>query len=615
MSQAETYSLGGAQRHRLLVAVDFGTTYTGVAYCLSSNVSLNQIETITTWPGSGGSVEKVPTELVYVPGRDPKWGPEASGSQYSKGVNGYPEVYGRFKLLLDPSVGRDIYGDLDGGNSAVSKIPLPASKTAVQLCTDYLRQLYKHIMENILKKRMPDTLTSTPIEFIFTVPAIWSHQAQEATRTAASRAGFGSTGRPIDTMSMISEPEAAAIYALTSIYEDKKNMETGGLNFTEMKIGEHFIVCDAGGGTVDLITYQVQEVFPDLKLRESVVGGGGKCGSTYIDEAFHQLLRERIGPSFDNINIWTPKRKGKGSPLMQKFEICKRTFGQEGNDVWYLELPVQVEDDEENGIAENELELTSDDMKSLFDPVVKDIMKLVEIQANKVKIEDGTGGQHLQGKLTTAILVGGFGESQYLYQRLFDWALKHNPPLTVINPTKSWSAIVRGAVLQALRPAVRTRKLRCHYGFQLSTEFDPKFHKKKDARLCVWTGRWVIDDNVNWAAHMGDDCSEEKEIKFDCFCSVSKKTNLRGDCGLKLLGSRYYDAPMEESSDRVFSLGRVPLNFSDMNLKSLPKKTVDGKVHYRIDCVVKMRIGSAEAVFSVWVGNKCCGTSRIAYDG
>lgn len=227
----------------------------------------------------------------------------------------------------------------------------------MQLCSDYLKQVYEHTM-GILKRQMPDTLASTPIEFIFTVPAIWSHKAQEATRTAASRAGFGSNGRPIDSMSMISEPEAAAIYTLTSLYEDKKTREQGDLKSTGMQPGEHFIICDAGGGTVDLITYQIQEVFPDLKIRESVVGGGGKCGSTYIDDAFHRLLRERIGPSFDDATIWTAKKKGKGSQLMQKFEVCKRNFGETGNDTFYLELPFPI-NDEENRITDGELHISS----------------------------------------------------------------------------------------------------------------------------------------------------------------------------------------------------------------------------------------------------------------
>ncbi|KAJ6262976.1 Heat shock protein [Drechslerella dactyloides] len=600
------------QRHRLLVGVDFGTTYTGVAYCLSSNNSLSEIETITTWPGSGGSIEKVPTELAYISSHGLKWGSEASGSHYSRGINGHPEIYGRFKLLLDPSICRDVYNGPDCGRGIAAHIPLPASKTAMQLCTDYLRQLYGHIMNNILKKRMPDTLASTPIEFIFTVPAIWSHKAQEATRAAASRAGFGSNGRPMDTMSMISEPEAAAIYALSALHEDRKKLEEAGLKTANLEPGDHFIVCDAGGGTVDLITYQIQQVFPDLKLRESVVGGGGKCGSTYIDEGFHRLLSDKIGPSFDDATIWTSKKKGKGSQLMQKFEACKRTFGQAENDVWFLELPVNVEDDEEQGITDNELELSSDDMKALFDPVVDEIIKLVAHQANKVKPEDG--GYEDEGQLTTIILVGGFGESQYLYKRLQQWGLEHNPPLTVINPPKSWSAIVRGAVLQALRPAIGSRKLRCHYGFKCATEYDPSYHKKNKARLSIWHKGWRIDDNVQWAAHLGDDCSEEKEIEFVIFFDLTSKSNLKSGFSLRLLGCRYHEAPRESSSKKVFRIGRIPLDFSDINLKDLPKRTVDGKTHYQNNCTVKMRMGSADASFSVWIGERCYGNSRIAYN-
>ncbi|KAK6341568.1 hypothetical protein TWF696_008640 [Orbilia brochopaga] len=337
-------------------------------------------------------------------------------------------------------------------------------------------------------------------------------------------------------------------------------MDEAGLECFDMQPGDHFIVCDAGGGTVDLITYQIQQVFPDFKLRESVVGGGGKCGSTYIDEAFHRLLRDRIGPSFDDATIWTAKKKGKGSQLMQKFEACKRTFGQAGNDSWFLELPVAVEDNEEQGIVDNELELSSDDMRALFDPIVDTIIEHVAQQAGKVKAKGVEQGPQLQlvrttrqkqlaiqtsleGQLTAVILVGGFGESKYLYERLKKWAYRQKPRLSVINPSKSWSAIVRGAVLQALRPAVGTRKLRCHYGFALGTDYNPKLHDLK-----------------------------------------------------------------------VFEIGNVPLDFSDIDPETLPVQIVDGKPRYKVDCITKMLVGSADASFSVWVGGKCYGFSRIAYN-
>lgn len=45
------------------------------------------------------------------------------------------------------------------------------------------------------------------------------------------------------------------------------------LNFS-IKKGDAFVVCDAGGGTVDLISYAVEQVVPNLKVKELVPGTG-----------------------------------------------------------------------------------------------------------------------------------------------------------------------------------------------------------------------------------------------------------------------------------------------------------------------------------------------------
>lgn len=62
-------------------------------------------------------------------------------------------------------------------------------------------------------------------------------------------------------MTLIKEPEAAALYTAKnldfSIYPDNA-----------------FVICDAGGGTVDLISYEVEAVLPRLKLKELVPGTG-----------------------------------------------------------------------------------------------------------------------------------------------------------------------------------------------------------------------------------------------------------------------------------------------------------------------------------------------------
>lgn len=50
------------------------------------------------------------------------------------------------------------------------------------------------------------------LQFILTVPAVWSDKAKDATMQAACLAGI-----PSQDLFLVSEPEAAAVYAIRSI--------------------------------------------------------------------------------------------------------------------------------------------------------------------------------------------------------------------------------------------------------------------------------------------------------------------------------------------------------------------------------------------------------------
>ncbi|KAF3906929.1 hypothetical protein AA313_de0205175 [Arthrobotrys entomopaga] len=337
------------ERESLVVAVDFGTTYSGVAFCHSNQKDLNDIEVIASWAGNG-IAPKVPTEIRYVPDREPLWGAEASVASGRRHESNLATVYSRFKLLLDLGGGKKTYERND------DYIPLPPGKSPVHVCTDYLRLLYNCMMEMHLRRRLPDTLDYTPIHFVFTVPAIWDHKAQEATRYAALKAGFCS--RVGDTLSLVSEPEAAAMFVLKAMH-DRNFSRTPVESVSSMKKGEAFVICDAGGGTVDLISYQVENLQPSLSLKEAAVGTGGKCGSSYIDEGFLRLVRQRVGPEeFDDETKWAQKDITSGSHLMNSFDSIKKGFGRSTTEKWYMKLPAPVDDNEEAGIEDNELELT-----------------------------------------------------------------------------------------------------------------------------------------------------------------------------------------------------------------------------------------------------------------
>ena len=189
------------------------------------------------------------------------------------------ERYRYFKLQLDPS---------QPGHSFGMKKSLPNRRAMAlsgqdslieKLITDFLSALRKQVEQVLCHKIPQSALKSTPISYCMTVPALWSDSSQARTRKCAEMAGLNKNG----DLQMISEPEAAAIYTLDAM--DPHDLE----------IGDTFVLCDAGGGTVDLISYNILALGPRLELKEVVPGSGGLCGSTFLNERFAEFLINRFG--------------------------------------------------------------------------------------------------------------------------------------------------------------------------------------------------------------------------------------------------------------------------------------------------------------------------------
>ena len=90
---------------------------------------------------------------------------------------------------------------------------LPPSKSAKQVVTDFLSGMYEHLVKELKGHDGGKTYEFIPIEFWITVPAIWTDAAKNATFQAARDAGFGS--RQLDSVNIITEPEAAALTVMT----------------------------------------------------------------------------------------------------------------------------------------------------------------------------------------------------------------------------------------------------------------------------------------------------------------------------------------------------------------------------------------------------------------
>ena len=116
------------------------------------------------------------------------------------------------------------------------------------------------------------------------MPAMWRDGTKKRFRACAERAGMGRAA----SIQVLSEPEAAAIYALCRLEPHS------------LQIGDTFVICDAGGGTVDLISYSIVALKPQLILKEAAPGSGALCGSEYLNFIFRDYIQEKLG----NLDGW-----------------------------------------------------------------------------------------------------------------------------------------------------------------------------------------------------------------------------------------------------------------------------------------------------------------------
>ncbi|KAL6364534.1 hypothetical protein LRP88_01937 [Fusarium phalaenopsidis] len=284
----------------------------------------------------------------------------------------------------------------------------------------------------VVDKFGQDYFDNLPVDFWLTVPATWSDTAKQLTIDAARDAGFAS--RPHDRVRLIAEPEAAAHLALRSSIQHVQDL---------IEVGARVMVCDLGGGTVDITSYEVQSISPRLKLRELCVGGGGKCGGTFVDRNFHAHMEKHFGEAFTSLD---PEITGPGSRFMDQFEMAKRDFSlnQPKTRPHRLHLPMEslrlsLESKKHYDSRFGYVLITQEDMKSLFDPVGDKIICLVADQVNRLKKETSKAIDHL-------VLVGGFGSSPYIKERLKEWCLAQHIRMTT--PwSGAWSAV--NDILQA----------------------------------------------------------------------------------------------------------------------------------------------------------------------
>ncbi|SCO82250.1 related to hsp70 protein [Fusarium oxysporum] len=550
---------------KIIVGVDFGTTYSGVAWAENRNPSRRTC--ITQWPVSsankeGQSSDKVPTRIRYN-GDKIEWG-------FSVPVNApQHEVVDWFKLDLDPSTQAVGYNpSTEGARSG---------RNVDELVTDFISQLVDHLMYTLREKLGSGLVDSSPLQFVITVPAIWSDLAKEKTKKACEQAMISVAEHHVH---LVSEPEAAAIYAL-------HDLDINGLD-----AGDTIVVVDAGGGTVDLISYTILSTKPILEVQEAAPGSGALCGSTFLNMRFSKFLQSKLG-----------KEEGFDDEVMAEaldvFENkVKRQFALNVEPDETYNIPVAgLANNKSLGISRGRFALKVSDVNKIFEPVVLEVIRLVkdQITASNVPVQ-------------AILLVGGFGSSNYLKERL---RAAIDSSVRIMQPPNAWQAIVQGAVLKGLAQSspdcavvkVENRKARKHYGTEWSSE----------RYWCGLDGCYKVRV-MEWFITRGSTVSEN-----DPYIAAFVWTNPVSEGRIRKVKMTIYndhlsrDAPLSRNDNvKMLSIVEADVNHIPEN-QLRRRKGCDDQWYYELNCKIEAIYTSASTSYTLIYQNQRFSTVTCEY--
>ncbi|KAI9888402.1 MAG: hypothetical protein M1814_000494 [Vezdaea aestivalis] len=251
----------------------------------------------------------------------------------------------------------------------------------------------------------------------------------------------------ISPVIIIKEPEAAALYTLHYLKDKALN------------VGDAVVLCDAGGGTVDLISYEITQFNP-LQLKELVPGKGGLAGSLMLNKRFEALVKDIVG---EEQLIKLRGQKGFRLAMEQFDQTIKTTYTGKRDEEFFVNFPqADLKDVPESILTSNCLKLTGEMVKEIFDPLLDNVNQLVDEQINMIRLKRMSEQHPKANAIKAVFLVGGFGSSLYLR----DYLQEQRPDIQVIQPHDAWAAILKGAVMSQLpeKAVITSTVATNHYG-------------------------------------------------------------------------------------------------------------------------------------------------------
>ncbi|VDI64149.1 Hypothetical predicted protein, partial [Mytilus galloprovincialis] len=453
----------------LVAAIDFGTTFSGYAFQTLSDFKEDPLRiqgfAWTTGSNAGLSL-KTPTCVLFDPAQNfYSFGIEAEDkytelAQEEDHANWY--YFRRFKMNLYKSqdIPRDLMLEDDKGKL------LPAMK----VISESIKFMREHLMRTLSKKGQ-DVIRPNEINWVLTVPAIWSDAAKQFMREAAVKGGI-----PNSQLMLALEPEAASIYCK---HIPSERMVCGGKSTLDaFSPGTKYLILDAGGGTIDIT---VQEVQTDGTIKQLYMANGGDWGGTKVDEAFEAFLVDLLGAPA--ISRFREDDKAGHLDLLREFEIKKRSIKPDSSSKVTFKVPISLKDAHEKETGQDLKESMSRSTKRVA--WVGDKLRMEADSARELfkspcnyiteHLEEIFGDPKVRGT-NIILMVGGFSDSPMLR----DAVESAFPGKIIIIPDEAGLAVLKGAVQFGFEPRIISSRI-CKATHHINLRRNARLAKVVDA--------------------------------------------------------------------------------------------------------------------------------------
>lgn len=449
---------GGSSR-ALIIALDVGTTFSGVSYALLEPGEVPKIHGVTRFPGqehvAGNS--KIPSVMYYDKhGRVMAAGAEADNASIISQAEDEEWIKTElFKLRLRP---KSMKLKMNGMRLS----PLPRHKTSVDVFGDFLAYLFRCTKSFIIDTHANgQTLwhhIETSIEFVLSHPNGWEGAQQTKMRRAAVYGGLiPDTDEGRARIRFVTEGEA-------SLHACVQSGLAADVLSNPSRHG--FLVADAGGGTLDISSYAVRGTNP-LVIEEVAPPDCIFAGSVFVSRRAREFLEEKLKGSkygtSDSIDHITKRFD----------ETTKRLF-RDKKDLQFVPFGSPLDKDLPAGIRGGQLKLDGAEVAEFFEPSVQAAINSIKAQVDAS-----------QGMIKSVWLVGGFAASPWLFTQLQERLAPLK--ITVSRPDSQTSkAVADGALGFYCDHHVSARMSKFMYGVEYLREYDPNDseHQSRKDRLC-----------------------------------------------------------------------------------------------------------------------------------